>query len=320
MTTELRDKPLSSLNIAEMMELGSTSHSRARAVAEHIDKTVHQLLRIFDLHSVDVFRLLHATGSVISGSAALLLLFPWSFEPGDLDIYVPRSQINFTIKVIRDMFGFELYRTAGPYVKNEAIQGIFWFRKGEITLNVISSTTDNPLEPIFHFHSTVVMNFISSVGIFCAYPTLTLKRRGLVNAEIYERGQSISAINACLDKYRQRGFSLSHTLGEWNDMDRHTCTRDPSCPHTIRTVYDHGGLFYPFTRRSWIRTKTNLRIHGTTHSSVWSLGANRCGNTRPRMQVSSSAYILETVRPYCLVLNIHLTDKRAGRGPGGYLT
>lgn len=268
-----------------------------RAVADHIDHTIHQILRLFDLQSPDLFRLLHATGSVISGSAALLALLPWTFEPADLDIYVPRSQTNFVIKVIRDMHGFELYRSATPsrYRGNPAVGGIFWFRKNHITLNVIASTSDNALEPIFHFHSTVVMNFISSLGVFCAYPNMTLNRRGLVNADVHLRGQSEETISRCFDKYRSRGFTINTTLNDWEDMDGHRCTQDPSCPHTLRSVYDRGGLFYRFRRRSWMGTRTKLRIHGAITSSVWSLGANKCSNIQPTVRVSSSASLLEIV-------------------------
>ncbi|KIO04586.1 hypothetical protein M404DRAFT_93872, partial [Pisolithus tinctorius Marx 270] len=48
-------------------------------------------------------------------------------------------------------------------------------------IDVIVSSTVTAVLPIFKFHSTAVMNFITMDNIFCAYLSLTLKLMSMVN-------------------------------------------------------------------------------------------------------------------------------------------
>lgn len=260
--------------------------------------TIEQIFQLFGLHGTSVLQLLHGTSSIISGSAALLALLPWSFEPNDLDIFVPNCKSEFVIQHIQDIFGFRLTHTSlTPYRTNPEIAAIHWFEKDRIKINVITSTTDNALEPLFHFHSTALMNFISSTGIYCAYPTLTLSYRSLPNANVLVRGQKEGSLNKCLDKYRERGFTVFDTLGEMEDMANHICSQHPCCPHTLRSIYDHGGLYYEFEKPRWMDKNDMLRINGAESTSVWTLGANRCNSPLPSVHVSASALLVQTVRP-----------------------
>ncbi|EGN93335.1 hypothetical protein SERLA73DRAFT_156308 [Serpula lacrymans var. lacrymans S7.3] len=52
-------------------------------------------------------------------------------------------------------------------------------------IDVVVSSTSMSISPIFHFHSTAVMNFISGDGFFSAYPKLTGMYRSLTNANHY---------------------------------------------------------------------------------------------------------------------------------------
>ncbi|KAI6008657.1 hypothetical protein BKA83DRAFT_4029724, partial [Pisolithus microcarpus] len=53
---------------------------------------------------------------------------------------------------------------------------------GKNSVDVVVSKTSTTLSPIFPFHSTAVMNFISADTIFSGYPTLTLWHLSVVNA------------------------------------------------------------------------------------------------------------------------------------------
>lgn len=269
------------LDLLQLMTVAKTNPAYASVVADHADHLVERIIRLFDIEPSEMLRLLHATSGVISGSAVILALIPWTFEPGDLDLYVPKSQADYALRVIQDMFDFRQSKSLGPYLQGPSIDRIIWLEKGPIKLNLIVSSSDSAIEPIFHFHSTLVMNFISSLGIFCAYPDLTFKRRGVVNMGRREYRVADLATIDCIRKYQQRDFFLSPTINLWTDTAGHACTRDPSCPHTIRSIYDSGSLFYAFRRPPWMHTTTSLFVVKMTTSPVWCFGTNLCVNAKP---------------------------------------
>ncbi|KAF8432548.1 hypothetical protein L210DRAFT_3321763, partial [Boletus edulis BED1] len=47
------------------------------------------------------------------------------------------------------------------------------FYRGGHKVDLIKSKIDSALSPIFKFHSTTLMNYISADSIFSAYPSLT---------------------------------------------------------------------------------------------------------------------------------------------------
>ncbi|KAI6030966.1 hypothetical protein F5J12DRAFT_692680, partial [Pisolithus orientalis] len=53
-----------------------------------------------------------------------------------------------------------------------AVCNILMFSNGSHYTDVVVSKTMTTISPLFQFHSTAVMNFISTDGIFCAYPGL----------------------------------------------------------------------------------------------------------------------------------------------------
>ncbi|KIO10314.1 hypothetical protein M404DRAFT_92271, partial [Pisolithus tinctorius Marx 270] len=61
------------------------------------------------------------------------------------------------------------------------IASVITWAKGNHHIDIIVSNTDVVVSPIFQFHSTVVMNFVSADHIFCAYPTLTLWGLSILN-------------------------------------------------------------------------------------------------------------------------------------------
>lgn len=125
------------------------------------------------------------------------------------------------------------------------------------------------------------MNFISSAGILCAYPGLTLRRRGLINSSAYGFEGYTEIMEKRVEIFRTRGFILSTTLRSLGILEEHICTRDPSCPHTIRSLYDSGTLFYKFQLDTLVQEPSYLRIFGSTFTPIWCMGSNPCNNDDP---------------------------------------
>ncbi|KAJ7715755.1 hypothetical protein B0H16DRAFT_1238993, partial [Mycena metata] len=154
--------------------------------------------------------MLRTTRGVVSGSAALLMVSDLSFEPGDLDIYVPASQDQTALALADKRLGYDLKRSsARTYGNNMEIKRVHVLMKGRKKLNIITTKGENAVAAIYNFHSTVVMNVLTASGLYCAYPTLTLERRGVANLPALLRdAMAYRKTRECYEKYRQRGISI----------------------------------------------------------------------------------------------------------------
>ncbi|KAL4075434.1 hypothetical protein J3A83DRAFT_4089352 [Scleroderma citrinum] len=77
---------------------------------------------------------------------------------------------------------------------------------GNCTINIVTSRTEAAISPIFQFHCTALMNFISTDQIFCAYPMLTLQSLVIINPDpLYQGIFNWSNLNALL-KYISHGI------------------------------------------------------------------------------------------------------------------
>ncbi|KAI6021764.1 hypothetical protein BKA83DRAFT_121964 [Pisolithus microcarpus] len=61
------------------------------------------------------------------------------------------------------------------------MHGVVVLCKGQTKIDVVISRTSTVLSPTFQFHSTAVMNFVSTDTIFCSCPRLTLWGLSMVN-------------------------------------------------------------------------------------------------------------------------------------------
>jgi hypothetical protein len=236
------------LNIAEILDYGRTCSIIHEFVRDHIQCTVRQIFLRHNIHPGVFFELLTRTHSVVSGSTVLLALLPWTFEPGDIDIYVPCSQANSVLRTLHRRFGFRLGTVSVNYLDMAGVRCVYALFKGPVKINVVISHTECATDPIFFFHSTAVMNFIDAFGIYCAYPCLTLQHKSLMNSRTNDRsGLSAAAVEECVHKYEARGFQFSGDLSDWVEFTHHVCEVDPYCPLTVRRLHDNAGLYYRST-------------------------------------------------------------------------
>ncbi|KAJ3526763.1 hypothetical protein NMY22_g10040 [Coprinellus aureogranulatus] len=96
-------------------------------------------------------------------------------------------------------------------------------------LNVIESLLPCSEAPIFCFHSTAVMNVVTSKGVSCFYPEWTLQDKGVVN-----RASGLTAWKAAernrehrehkgLTKYRERGYTIHEDCGSLHKPGEKIC-------------------------------------------------------------------------------------------------
>ncbi|KAJ7753757.1 hypothetical protein B0H16DRAFT_1263496, partial [Mycena metata] len=204
------------------------------------------VLTTCDVDPVNVLALLRTTRSIVSGSAALLMVTDLEFIPGDLDIYTPLSQEESAMVIVQTQMKYLPITSRMPrgYPDNSGILKVHRLEKGHRSMNVIIVQGEDPTVAIFHFHSTVVMNCLTGFGLYCAYPSLTLSDVGVINLPVVLREMGVRRnAEECFDKYRMRGVTLVNDVKKLSRHTRHDCRRDAECPHTIRSTVDGRGLY-----------------------------------------------------------------------------
>ncbi|KAG9311289.1 hypothetical protein JVU11DRAFT_8377 [Chiua virens] len=231
------DPILSSLSLHALIQVALTCRVAYHAVANYKSRAfnINRHLSRYFLDPV-AFRSLQAkTNTLISGSNALQFLDRSFYPESDLDLYTHPGHTfelaQFLVQVERYTFvptGHQPtdWRTAIPEkwdgtqkrVRMEwdedepleyplkGITGVFTFQKpspseGTLKVQVIEAAA-SPVEAILHFHSTCVMNLISSDAAYALYPMATLvERTGLG----MPRGASA---HEAIAKYIARGWRI----------------------------------------------------------------------------------------------------------------
>lgn len=225
-----------------------------------------------------MLELLRKHESVIAGSATLLMLFPNLFTPGNIDIIVPGKN---AVRIVVELCRVFHYNHANPERERTAynsdaqvvnIHKLAHVGDGK-NLNIIEARADNfyMMKIILSYQSTHIMNAITPTGFLCAYPELTLEKRGLTNIST-----KVDLMGAWWRKQRRRGFDIRRTLKSWPEFDDHDCTTHPSCPHTARQMRDSHMMF-----RSILNTGDDIKhtLHYYSTNMVFSISAN-CGTRR----------------------------------------
>ncbi|KAH7918703.1 hypothetical protein BV22DRAFT_1024126, partial [Leucogyrophana mollusca] len=165
------------------------STARRNYVAFHhylSDKRLRDTIKDYFRNPSDFISLMRTHGCAISGSVALYFFDPaGGWAPSDMDLYVPRRRSKRVLRYLTAAGYAPLDRTheVRPQYGTECgVANVVTLCNGTCTIDVIIAVMNAAIAPIFRFHSTTVMNYISADGFFCAYPTLTSKKRALANA------------------------------------------------------------------------------------------------------------------------------------------
>ncbi|KAJ7258987.1 hypothetical protein C8J57DRAFT_1073393, partial [Mycena rebaudengoi] len=177
--------------------------------------------------------ILHITRSIISGSLPLAILTGGTFIPNDMDIFVPCSQEQTMLALLEIQYGcIPTASVRGQNYINSEVANVRWLSTTDSAwhINLMTCTGECPVSALWHFHSTLVMNFISSKGIYSAYPKLTLHHWGILSASFYSHSLDGHCRRKSIIKYRKRGFSFRTSLDITGSRRRHVCFRDLHAP------------------------------------------------------------------------------------------
>lgn len=260
-------------DLQELLRLSQVSHLfRDRVKSRLLTRFVRTLRRWVD-GPTELRDVLRNTGSVVSGSTALAYALDDNdkedWESNDLDIYTPVGEpCQDVLRHLTEQEGFELqprpnadvpgapppevdppidvlenYEGSAAFSRLRNVYKLSKDRDGKkVCIDVIEARGTSAIIPIFRFHSSLVMNYISADALFMAYPTLTLSGEFIVNQKL-NRFQLKS--REWLDKYEGRGFK------QWRVKQGKPCgsacyplmrsTRDVACLQF--TFGQEGGVF-----------------------------------------------------------------------------
>lgn len=320
-------------SLPSVLMMGATSNVHRTVTQSHIVRRSRSVVRPYVSQPDRMFILLDWTASIISGSIALQFMLgtDMSWVPSDLDIYTPNERSRDILETFLRLEGFssppppcisadvsvdgidqeidpdgedggdddqvqgQTDPTGIHYAGQEArsIVDVTRMSKGSLSVDLIVSAGRTALIPVLHFHSTVVMNYLSGSGFFSAYPVITDRGMSLINPlSFYPRAAVPPKVLSCLVKYATRGFSVFSSPSQWEAhpdpfasdtvnkaYSPHVCGLSGVCPHTIRTTTDKHGLFVAFPAQdipSVGRDRQCLRIK--CGSATWNITGAACRN------------------------------------------
>ncbi|KAI5981833.1 hypothetical protein EDD15DRAFT_2182588 [Pisolithus albus] len=274
-------------NVADLQQLACTNWRQSGNVRAYLRHRITTVGALYFENGKDLFDMLRTFDAVISGSTALHLLLPkrgTSWTPNDLDLYVP---LHTSVELLQRL-QWEGYAIASQHPTNVAhysyshVHEVVVLCKGQRKIDMVISKTATALSPIFQFHSTAVMNFVSADTVFCSYPRLTLQGLSMVNAGPLYCSPDKRVILDAVRKYQACGIRYIHC------KDYHGVKN--TCKVSTRTLTDSAMM--------------RMNIHGLPSTSQtfldvfwqfgildlqWILGGMPCGLEsafcRPRVEV-----------------------------------
>ena len=278
---------------SELASIAAVNRLHTTVVRKYLKQRFGIMVGRFFKDPEEFAGLLNECQAVVSGSAALHLLMPpktirWT--PEVLDILVPNAYY-LSLRVELEHQGYAIVKQTredhGSYTYSQ-IRQVVSLSNGKRSLVVVVSKAPASIAPIFQYHSTAAMNFVSAEHIFCAYPELTLRGLSMINPGPFYRGCFDLTTMDELRKYNMRGFGYvgSGTFGVSNSKGR-TLT-DSKCLWI-------GLKDAPYVRNSGVDL---LRSYGLVDAH-WVLGGRICGVRRsfayPRLDlIADESYVCFT--------------------------
>ncbi|PPQ72160.1 hypothetical protein CVT24_002411 [Panaeolus cyanescens] len=215
------------------MVLAKVSLCLRSAVQRHCRSTYRiedELAEFFDDVEIRAFRAMQEeTGLIISGSFALRFVSRQRFDPdSDLDLYVEDVHAMQALQWLASIgyvtqrgFQNNVYSSAWPRpamstrTRTSNLRAAFtMYREGKKVQVMV--TWQSTVGVVLQFHSTCVMNIITSNKAYCLYPRATLvdKRSLVVRRPDFLEQRSADAIH----KYHQRGYSMEYIVENERDI------------------------------------------------------------------------------------------------------
>lgn len=204
--------------------------------------------------------MMRLTRSVVSGSSILSFVVGGCWEPEDLDIWTPQGHHDQMVNYLVQAEGYNITHhfafidnvpasDPGQYYPGHAVKRVTKLHRSQqgstpiskaVKVDVIESVSEFSISPIFDFHSSVVMNWLTADTIVVTDPANTFAYRAVVN----NRGpRDATRESVWRAKYAARGFRL--------------ISPQSIADVTLRSTWDPANLRYKFDNTDHCRDDLN---------------------------------------------------------------
>ncbi|KAG1734241.1 uncharacterized protein EDB91DRAFT_1084144 [Suillus paluster] len=282
---EITENILDSLDLVELSSLATMTSTLHTNIDEYIQRCRRIIFARFISNIQEFVGLLQGTGAVVSGSCALNLVQArqGAVAINDLDIYTTLQNFKDFVQFFTETEHYTVIRNInhpppGPY-NSSGMAKLFRLQNNGRNVDIIVTNLSSAISPIFQFHSTIVMNFISAEAVFCAYPGWTLDMAGLVHPRMYKQNATNFATVKGLAKYMQRGFTVYLEITELA-VHESRCVKMYYCPQITRSTNDKGKLAWVAGHKETATGALGSANYIDTKAVIWSLGGDQCYNER----------------------------------------
>lgn len=258
------------VDVGVLSTLRGVCLSLRREVQDAFRRRTYGALRQFDIDPPTFLNHLLFTDSIVVGDITLMITFPHQIDTPTLIVIVPQNSFRRFCRAMTNTFNFKLEREAGR---------VRVFSNKTHFAYVCSTLKQSAIADMGFAPSTAQMSFLSSRGLYLAYPTLTLQKKAIsqvcVNRWWIDRNAYMKGIG---------WIDLQQSLDLWDAFDKHKCMTAWSCPKTLRFLYDGGGLFLALNLgadQQYIYTEKDSVIWGLESKICFSRGGVSVGYSDP---------------------------------------
>ncbi|KAJ3559443.1 hypothetical protein NM688_g343 [Phlebia brevispora] len=263
---------LATLNVYQLQVLSDRSRLDQQRAQRELRTRRRRMLSRFFTDPSRVVEILDRHHSVISGSFALEFLEGDNgWRANDVDVYVPFEEFDSVKGYFMNVEGYREDEDARTQRRNSSVTAtqhhtsleavrrqndvyvlppvdtgicrVATLYKNGRKVDIIQNSCSSALYAITQFWSTLQMNYISAKGFCCAYPSLTLRRIGVINPVVQDRELlPRHFVDALIQKYQARGYQFYTRWYYFEGYGCHGYHIHALCPSTDRSFEDHYSL------------------------------------------------------------------------------
>ncbi|KAK7685935.1 hypothetical protein QCA50_010744 [Cerrena zonata] len=197
-------------DLSDLIGLSYDSHW-AQLAAREIRASFLYTLAKFSPDAFAFREMMRVTNTIITGATALhyLLRQPYNWESCEIDLIVCPAYIVDVTRFIMAFPGATRTSEFGldgvdDYIQNDfGIGSTTTITTTMASFKLVLSSEMSPFHLLAHYWSTHVMNALTADSLVCAYPTLTLQRKGIISyIPMLSEGDDI------IDMWKGRGLAL----------------------------------------------------------------------------------------------------------------
>ncbi|KAI0691555.1 hypothetical protein C8Q76DRAFT_586905, partial [Earliella scabrosa] len=146
-------------------------------------------------------------GCVISGEAALHVLFPANGIPSTIDIYVREGLVDSFV---------EYFPECESFVHIGSVIDTLYYCKDDLIIAVHRVKGANPLFAVTSQLHSGLLNYVTATSFCSAYPILTRERRALLNPDrLIDLERIPKSLNSEVVRWARSRWTLSRSWIQW---------------------------------------------------------------------------------------------------------